>query len=206
MQFSTSIPTLAIALVASISAPACGESDSGGPTATATVSGVVTAATGAVIEGASVTIGTVTATTGADGRFELQDLPVGSATITTSAPGFAPRSESVSLVAGINAHDVVLTPTPTATVSGVVTAATGAVIEGASVTIGTVTATTGADGRFELQDLPVGSATITTSAPGFAPRSESVSLIAGINNHDVVLTPTPTATVSGVVTAVSGAA
>jgi pimeloyl-ACP methyl ester carboxylesterase len=73
------------------------------------VSGVVKAATGAVIQGASVQIGSATATTGADGRFELQNLPVGGATITTSAPRFDPRSESVSLVAGTNAHDVVLT-------------------------------------------------------------------------------------------------
>src|ERR687891_21436 len=109
MQFSTSIPTLAIALVTSIVAAACGESDPGGPTATATVSGVVKAATGAVIEGATVRIGSASATTGADGRFELQDLPVGSATIITSAPRFEARSESVTLNAGTNAHDVVLT-------------------------------------------------------------------------------------------------
>ena len=37
--------------------------------------------------------------------------------------------------------------------------------------------------------MPVGSATIITSAPGFAPHSESVSLVAGTNTHDVVLTP-----------------
>jgi hypothetical protein len=190
MRVSISIPTLAIALVTSISVAACGGSDPSGPPATATVSGVVSAATGAVIEDASVKIGTVTATTGSDGRFELANLPVGSATIITSAPGFDPRSESVTLIAGINAHDVVLTPTPTATLSGVVTAATGAIIEGASVTIGSATATTGPDGRFELANLPVGTATITMSAPGFAPRSESVTLIAGTNTHDVVLAPT----------------
>src|SRR5918998_3415110 len=123
MRVSTSIPTLAIALVTSISVAACGGSEPSGSTATATVSGVVSAAAGAVIEGASVTIGSATVATGPDGRYELANLPVGSATITTSAPGFDPRSESVSLVAGNNAHDVVLTPTPTATVSGIVTAA-----------------------------------------------------------------------------------
>ncbi|MBA3890570.1 MAG: carboxypeptidase regulatory-like domain-containing protein, partial [Gemmatimonadaceae bacterium] len=110
MRFSTSFPTLAIALVASIFAAACGESDPVRPTATATatVSGVVKDATGAVIEGASVRIGSVTVTTGADGRFEFQNLPVGSATIITSAPSFDSRSESVSLVAGANVHEVVL--------------------------------------------------------------------------------------------------
>src|SRR5918998_3530379 len=110
MRVSTSIPTLAIALVTSISVAACGGSEPSGSTATATVSGVVSAAAGAVIEGASVTIGSATAATGPDGRFELANLPVGSATIMTSAPGFAPRSESISLTAGTNTHDVVLTP------------------------------------------------------------------------------------------------
>jgi pimeloyl-ACP methyl ester carboxylesterase len=72
-------------------------------------------------------------------------------------------------------------------VAGVVKAATGAVIEGASVKIGSTTGSTDADGRFALHDLPVGSATIITSAPRFEQRSESVSLNTGTNTHDVVL-------------------
>ena len=134
-------------------------------------------------------IGSATTTTDADGHFQLDSLPVGSATLVTSAPGFDPRSESVSLVEGLNAHDVVLTPTPTATVSGVVTAASGAIVEGATVTIGSASATTGADGSFVLQNLPVGSATLITTAPRFDQRSESLSLGEGANTHDVVLTP-----------------
>jgi pimeloyl-ACP methyl ester carboxylesterase len=106
MQLTTSIPALAIALVTSIFVAACGASGPAGPTAT--VSGVVKSAAGAVIEGASVNIGSATATTGADGRFELQNLPAGSATITISAPRFDSRSESISLNAGANTHDVVL--------------------------------------------------------------------------------------------------
>src|SRR5687768_10894604 len=110
MQISTTIRTLAIALVTSILVAACGESDPGGPNATANVSGVVSAASGAVIEGASVKIGSATATTGADGRFELQNLPVGSATIITSAPDFDSRSQNIVLTAGNNTFDVVLSP------------------------------------------------------------------------------------------------
>jgi pimeloyl-ACP methyl ester carboxylesterase len=75
---------------------------------TATVSGVVRAATGTAIQGASVSVGSAAATTGADGRFEIANLPVGGATILTSAPGFDPRSESVTLAQGANTHDVVL--------------------------------------------------------------------------------------------------
>lgn len=109
MHFPTSIPNVAIALVTSMMVTACAERAPSAPGATASVSGVVKAGTGAVIEGASVRIGSATATTGADGRFALQDLPAGSATIITSAPRFDSRSESVSLTAGANAHDVVLT-------------------------------------------------------------------------------------------------
>ena len=108
VRVSTSIRTLAPVL--GILAAACGQNGPSGPVPTATISGVVTAASGAVVEGASVTIGSSTATTAADGRFELEDLPVGSATIVTSAPGFDPRSENVSLTEGSNEYDVVLTP------------------------------------------------------------------------------------------------
>ncbi len=111
MRVSTPISTLVLALATGVLAGACGgSSPSLPPAATATVSGVVRAATGAVIEGASVKIGGATTTTGADGRFELEKLPVGNATIVTGAPRFDPRSESVSLAAGANVHDVVLTP------------------------------------------------------------------------------------------------
>ena len=111
MRFSTAIPPFAMALATSILFAACGKSEAGGPTttATATVSGVVKASTGAVIEGASVQIGSATGTTDADGEFEIQNLPVGSATIVTTAPRFDQRSENVSLNEGTNAHDVVLT-------------------------------------------------------------------------------------------------
>ena len=110
MRVSTLVSPRALGLATSILVAACGEGDPAGPNATATVSGLVTAATGAVIEGASVRIGDATATTGADGRFELGNLPVGGATIITSAPRFDPRSESVSLTEGSNTHDVALNP------------------------------------------------------------------------------------------------
>lgn len=109
MRFSTSILTLAIVWVTSILVAGCGAGGPAAPTATATVSGVVTAASGAVIAGASVTVGNATATTGADGRFELRNLPVGSATITSSAPRYDSLSQSISLSEGANAYDAVLT-------------------------------------------------------------------------------------------------
>ena len=106
MRFSTSI--LAITLAASMLVAACGGSDPAGPAETATVSGVVRAAGGAAIEGASVKIGSAAATTGADGRFQLQDVPAGTATLVASAPRFDSRTQSVTLGTGPNVHDVEL--------------------------------------------------------------------------------------------------
>ena len=188
MRYPTSMRTLAVALVTSLVVAACGD-EPGGPDETAIVAGVVKDTAGAVIAGASVSIGGAAATSGADGRFEIRNLQVGTATISTSAPLFDSRSESVSLVAGVNTYDVVLTPQPRATASGIVTASTGAVVQGASVTIRGVNAVTGSDGRFEIRNLPIGGATVATSAPGFVPFSQSVSLAAGSNTHDIVLTP-----------------
>src|SRR5687768_16709073 len=91
---------LAIAIATSILVAACGSSGPGGPVPTATMSGIVRDNNGVVIAGASVTIGSRTATTGADGRFELQNLPVGSTTMITSAPEFDARSQTVTLTAG----------------------------------------------------------------------------------------------------------
>ena len=189
MRVSASMFALKRALAAAIVLAACEGGSPGDPAPAATVAGVVRTATGTAVQGASVRVGTATTTTGADGRFEFQNVPVGSVTIIISAPGFDTRTESVSLVAGANAHDFVLALTPTATVSGLVTDITGAAIQGASVTAGTATATTGADGRFTLPSLPVRSTTITTSAPTFVPRSATLSLVAGANTHDVALTP-----------------
>ena len=82
------------------------------------------------------------------------------------------------------------TPTPTATISGVVRAAFGGpVIQGATVRIGTVVATTGVDGQFELQNVPAGPVTISASAPDFDPKAENVTLAEGTNTRDIALTP-----------------
>src|SRR5688500_20393814 len=75
MRLSTSISSHALVSATWILVAACGKNDPSAPAGTATVSGVVRAATGAFIEGASVSIGDATATTGADGRFELENLP-----------------------------------------------------------------------------------------------------------------------------------
>jgi hypothetical protein len=106
LRLSILIRPLTIALVAWVVA-AC-ESEPAAPVATVSLSGVVEDFNGGVVEGATVTVGASTATTGADGRYELEDLVVGTTAIAASAPGYLSVSEGVALGAGANGHDVVL--------------------------------------------------------------------------------------------------
>jgi pimeloyl-ACP methyl ester carboxylesterase len=108
MRLPPSVPALAIALVSSLVVAACGDGAADIPRVLTTVSGTVRTATGGAIAGASVKGDSETATTDADGRFELQKVPVGRVTLSTSAPRFEPRSEEVTLVEGGNTYDVVL--------------------------------------------------------------------------------------------------
>jgi hypothetical protein len=169
-----------------------------GPDPNGSIRGTVTASTGTVVANAAVALtgnGQAGRTTnsGADGVYTFADVLPGTYSLAVTPPaGFvigAAGTASVTVAGGAQADApaIVLNRAPTATLSGVVKAATGAVIAGASVSIGSATAATGADGRFGLESLPVGSVTMVTSAPGFDPRSESVSLNAGANAHDVVL-------------------
>jgi hypothetical protein len=134
-----------------------------------------------------------TTNSGADGVYTFADVPSGTYALAVAPPaGFtigAAGTASVTVAGGgqADAPAIVLNRAPAATISGVVRAATGAVVEGASVKIGSAAATTGADGRFELQNVWAGAATITTSAPRFDQRVESISLNEGANVHDVVL-------------------
>jgi hypothetical protein len=188
---------LAVALAALFIA-ACTGSTTGSRTDTSgSIRGTVTDNTGATVANAAVALtgnaqAARTTNSGADGVYTFADVPPGTYTLAVTPPaGFtiAAGTPSVTVASGAQADApaIVLNRAPPATLSGVVRAATGAVIQGASVSIGSATATTGADGRFELQNVRAGAATITTSAPRFDPRVESISLNEGANVRDVVL-------------------
>ena len=66
------------------------------------------------------------------------------------------------------------TPAPSYTITGTVTeAGSTAAVEGATVTLGDVTATTSATGEFTLSDVPEGAATLTVTADGYVTYSQA---------------------------------
>jgi len=145
----------------------------------ATVRGVVLAATGLGTAGALVTIGDddpswmsnvskgnelPQAKSAEDGVFELSGLPPGSLSILATAEGHAPSNAAeVELEAGEVLEDVTLTLTSGGSLIGLVYDEQGQLASGRFITanhlktMNSTTASTDANGEFELRNLPPGS-------------------------------------------------
>ena len=63
----------------------------------------------------------------------------------------------------------------------------GLTVSGATITIGTLSATSAQDGRFVLSGLSTGSALVRVTAPGFNPVQQSVVIQSGGNSLDIPL-------------------
>ncbi len=93
---------------------ACGGGSSG-PTGTtgggAALSGTVRVnGSAALLSGAVVTVGSHTATTDANGHFELTGLATGAATARAARPGYSGSDAALTLTSGSNSHDFSLEP------------------------------------------------------------------------------------------------
>ncbi|MFF9481640.1 MFS transporter [Streptomyces sp. NPDC014733] len=151
------------------------------------VRGGLRTAAGAPVAGASVTLidrrgrqAGVT-TTDAGGRFVLPDPGAGSYVLTGAAPGHTPHA--LALTCGDGPVDVLLTLTGAARLAGTLSGGErGAALAGAGVVVtdaeGAVVgrATTGADGRWEIRELPCTVCTVAFSAPGHRPEARTVDL------------------------------
>lgn len=99
-----------IALVITVLLVSCSESGPG-PVDTpqfGTLVGTVRGPDAQGVAGATVTLGTVSTTTSVNGGFELRNVAVGAGTITVNANGFDSYTQSVTVQAGTNTHDVAL--------------------------------------------------------------------------------------------------
>lgn len=130
------------------------------------------------------------ARSGGDGRFAIDGLPAnGTATITVLARGMAPFTTKVALVNGDQELTFVLQPAPV--VTGRVLDRDGLPLDGAIVRSGDAIARCGSEGRFRLDTLPPGPASLRASGlPTFAGAQREVLLVAGeATAIDFVLAP-----------------
>ncbi|MDV3221008.1 S8 family serine peptidase [Intrasporangium sp.] len=156
------------------------------------LAGTVTA-DGAPVAGARVDITgptTRSLTTSEDGTFDVA-VTAGDYSLTVNAFGYLEATQTATVTAGATTTvPVALSPAPRHTVSGTVTLeATGAPVEGATVTIATQlpSATTGADGTFSIADVPEGRYILNVDAGGCAAPHSGELVVDGDETVTVVL-------------------
>ena len=147
--------------------------------------------TGAPVANALVATDTVSATTAADGTYTLANVPESFA-LQVTAPDYAAGSAQVSRS---TAQDLELRPSVLR--GSVKDAYSQQGVAGVEVTAGTATATTGADGSFELADVPA-DGDISFKVSGY---DQVVQPLPRDTALDVTLRPS---TVTGVVTGADG--
>lgn len=151
---------------------------------------------GSALGGVSVRAGGKSDTTGNNGKFKLDGIAAGSTTVAFSKSGYESYQGSVNIAAGKTADmgerwltekatPVPAQPPPTAkgSVSGKLhkNAASGPLLDGVSVRAGGKSDTTGRDGKFKIEGLAGGNATVTFSKAGYESYQGSVNIAAGKN-------------------------
>ncbi|AQL42407.1 hypothetical protein BV210_06625 [Halorientalis sp. IM1011] len=150
------------------------------PDTTGTVEGTVSDASGSAIDGATVSAGSQSTTTSADGSYTLT-LDAGDYTVEASAQGYNTSSQDVTVTAGeTTTADFTLSESvTTGTVEGtVVNVSSGNGIDGATVSAGSQSTTTSADGSYTLT-LDAGDYTVEATAEGYNTSSQDVTVTAG---------------------------
>jgi hypothetical protein len=151
--------------------------------------------TGLPLPGAQVVVtdslGSVfTVTADAGGAYTVTALALGPAVVTASKPGYATMSSSVEVQPGINQKDV---PLPPAVLTGRVTDATsGLPISGTTIVVVdsagiTYTVLTDGDGRYRIEALSVGAASVAAYKTDYNAASAQPAIQAGDNVQDFLL-------------------
>ena len=148
-----------------------------------TIAGIVyDAVSNTPIQGATVTVleANVTVVTNETGYFQVS-VPAGTYTLVVSAEGYYPYNTTVS----VDENETVFIPIPLnplgwGTIAGYVTdAATGEPIQGALVSVDyspELSATTDANGYYEIPNVPAGSHVVSVFANGYTKASANVTL------------------------------
>jgi inhibitor of cysteine peptidase len=155
-----------------------------------TISGRVIDNAGNGVAGTTVSIGMRSATTDMDGNYTLTDVPPGTYNLTPSCSDyvFHPSSRSITVVSHLREQN--FTALLPHIVSGRVTDSAGNGVAGVTVSDGTRSATTDAQGFYALSGVPAGAYTLTPSLDGyaFAPASRPVTVTGELSGQDFTAT------------------
>ena len=181
MRTRTVVALLVVAVLAAIVLPGC----------SGTVSGVVTSKfLKKPLADVTVTIGSLSTKTAADGHFSLAKVPTGKATMGIAKHGYGPLTLSIEVKKTTGPIDVALQD---GVLRGRVTEnAVGAqAIKKATVKASDSTTTIAADGTFQVLGVPIGVRTVEVVAPNHEPFTTTVNVAPGENDLAVALSLTP---------------
>jgi hypothetical protein len=147
-------------------------------------------------QGAGVSAGGRSATSGADGSFTITEVPTGQQMVSTTLTGHVCEVKTANVTAGqtSNVGDIDCAPQPTTgTITGRVVVG-GQPRQGAVVTAGGRSATSGADGTFTITEVPTGSQTVSTTLTNHTCESKTANVTAGQTSNvgDINCAPQPT--------------
>jgi thermitase len=129
---------------------------------------------------AAISDGTREAFNDASGGYTIYGVPAGTYQVTASALGYVSQSKTVTVFAGrYSTASFRLTRSSTGSIAGVVRNSSFSRVAGATVTDGTRSATTAADGSYVMSGVPEGHYTVCASAPGYLPTNMAVIVYRG---------------------------
>ncbi len=142
---------------------------------------------GAALAGVVISAGSASAVTAADGAYTLAGLEAGAYALTPAKSGyrFTPPVQAIELAANIANVDFAaqLLPPVTYTMSGRITL-NGAGLEGVTVSTGSRSATTNANGDYTFSGLPAGAYVLTPAKASylFSPATRAVNVNPSVSN------------------------
>jgi hypothetical protein len=141
----------------------------------------VTAEGGGPVAGASVTTDEgQSTTTNVDGDYSFDALVSGDCSVTVTAEGYAGQTRSGIVVAGgATAMDFVLSATSGTLLGRVADAIDGASLPGATVTLGSTSVATDAEGRYRISLVAPGGASVVIAKAGYVPQTFNATVVAG---------------------------
>ncbi|HQK92535.1 MAG TPA: carboxypeptidase regulatory-like domain-containing protein [Armatimonadota bacterium] len=153
------------------------------------VGSVTDASNGAVVSGATITVGGLNATSDSSGRFRLANVPTGEQAYTASATGYnTVAGGTVRIQPNVSTNldiELSVAQTGTGTVRGTVTRGQdGVPLSGVTVTVGSLSTVTDSLGHYELTNVPVGPQTLSFVKADYASGTAIVN-VAENGQHEV---------------------
>ncbi|MFP4499073.1 MAG: carboxypeptidase regulatory-like domain-containing protein, partial [Vulcanimicrobiota bacterium] len=180
MKFNKiSFNLLIFSIILSLFFAGCGGGGESEEVSYSTVEGIVTDASGNILEGVTVTIDGKSDLTNSTGMYTIDFVDAGPQVITATKTGYQDYSTTVDVNSGnTTVKNIQMSISTTGTIKGTVTAQAGGNLPNVTVYIkGTeISTTTGSDGSYTLSNVPDGEQVIVGTKSGYKSYSSTITV------------------------------